>query len=213
MRVVVFGATGPTGSLIVRDALAAGYDVTAVARTPAKVTLKDTRLAVVQGDALDAASVRKAVAGHDAVASALGANFGFKPVQIYSEGARNILAAMAATGVRRFVGITSGGTYTGIKPKRSFVFELTIGRLLANLYNDQRRMEELVAASDTDWTILRPPRLTKGARTGRVRRSVDAYILSYGDSLSREDLAAEVVHQLGPDGDLRAAVGIATQSL
>lgn len=210
MHVVVFGASGRTGVLVTQQALAAGHDVTAVARTPAKITLRDPRLTVVPGNLLDTAFVRSAVASHGAVVSALGVPLGFGSVRIYSESARNILAAMSVAKVRRFVGLSSGGTHPGIAPGSSLFYELVIKRLFTNHYDDLRRMERLFADSDLDWTILRPPRLTAGPRTGRGRRAVGAYVIPRELTISREDLAAEVVRQLGPEGDLRAMVAVAT---
>jgi putative NADH-flavin reductase len=72
MKLLVFGATGGTGSRLVQQALQQGHVVTAFARDPAKVHLVHDNLRVVTGDILDAASVDAAVVGQDGVLSALG---------------------------------------------------------------------------------------------------------------------------------------------
>ncbi len=57
MKVIVFGATGPTGRRAVDEALAKGHEVTGFVRDPSKLVKNHDRLRVVQGDALDPTSV------------------------------------------------------------------------------------------------------------------------------------------------------------
>jgi putative NADH-flavin reductase len=93
MKLVIFGATGRTGVHLVKQALAAGHSVTALVRTPAKLTLQHERLTVLQGDAQDAAKVAQAVAGAEAVISVLGPTRN-RPAFAVSKSTENILAAM-----------------------------------------------------------------------------------------------------------------------
>lgn len=72
MKLLVFGATGGTGSRLVEQALQQGHEVTAFARDPAKIHVKHDNLRVVTGDVLDRDSVNAAVKGQDGVLSALG---------------------------------------------------------------------------------------------------------------------------------------------
>ena len=70
-KILILGATGPTGRLIVAQALARGYDVTALVRSPEKLSdLQGAKLIV--GDARDESTLRQALEGRDAVISALG---------------------------------------------------------------------------------------------------------------------------------------------
>ncbi len=80
MKLLIFGATGGTGRQLVDQALAQGHEVTAFARNPENVTAKHDHLKVVQGNVMDATSVETAVAGHDAVLSALGNRFNWMPL-------------------------------------------------------------------------------------------------------------------------------------
>src|SRR5574337_617106 len=113
MKVIVFGATGPTGRRAVDEALAKGYEVTAFVRDPSKLETKHERLKVVQGDALDPASVERALAGQQAVLVCLGARNrsgkGTPPRDIDFVATRNILAGMKKHGVKRLVCMTSVG--------------------------------------------------------------------------------------------------------
>jgi putative NADH-flavin reductase len=87
MKLLVFGASGGTGRLLVDEALEQGHTVTAFARDPAKIRQVHDHLRVARGDILDAASVDAAVAGQDGVLSALGTRL---PIKV-------ILAIIAAT--------------------------------------------------------------------------------------------------------------------
>lgn len=196
MKVVVFGATGPTGLLIVEKALARGHEVTAFVRTPPKLTIAHDRLSVCRGDVYDAESVARGVEGKEAAICTVGVPYTFKPVTVYSAASSHILDAMQKHGVRRFIGITSGGTHPGRDPLNPFFFERILKPLFHTLYDDMREMERIVMASDRDWTILRPPRLLDKPATGDVRIGVDDYALPKGSTISRADLADMVVQQL-----------------
>jgi putative NADH-flavin reductase len=71
MKLTIFGASGRTGTRLTEQALAAGHDVVAVMRNPAKLTLRHERLRIAHGDLTDAAAVEDAVRGADAVLAAL----------------------------------------------------------------------------------------------------------------------------------------------
>src|ERR1700675_2287826 len=108
-RVLIIGATGGTGRQLLVQALEHGLLVTALVRDPSKLSLEHPRLTVLRGDVLDYSTVENAVRSQDAVISALGHKRFFGPTRILSEGSRNLLRAMEAHGVRRFVCETSLG--------------------------------------------------------------------------------------------------------
>ena len=108
-NILVLGATGPTGRLIVRDAQARGWNVTALVRSPDKTgDLKGVRL--VSGDARDVNTLRQALAGQDAVVSALGTPASpFREVTLLSTATRALVEAMKAERVSRLVVLTGIG--------------------------------------------------------------------------------------------------------
>ena len=108
MKIAVFGATGQTGKHLVEQALAAGHEVVAFARTPSKLQANHERLSIVTGDAQDLASVERAVAGVDAAVSALGPTANAPDYQV-ARGMGNILVAMKNKGVRRLVVAAGAG--------------------------------------------------------------------------------------------------------
>jgi putative NADH-flavin reductase len=209
MRLAVFGATGGTGRLLVAQALAAGHQVTAVARRPSAVGDRHGRLEVVRGDVLDPSTIERAVAGHDAVVSALGAA-DRAPTTVYSEGTGNVARAMRAAGVRRLACVSSGGLETDHPhaplPQR-LVTKLLVQRLYKNVFADMARMEEELERSGLDWTVVRAPMLMDGPRTGRYRTAASGHLHRPG-RISRADLADYVLAHLPDPGSYRAKVEI-----
>jgi putative NADH-flavin reductase len=211
MKVVVFGGTGSTGILIVKEALSAGHEVTIVARNPAKVTERHERLVVASGDVMDAESILPAVEGKDAVVSALGAPSNRPPVTVHRVGIANILTAMKRAGVRRLMTISSAGHYKGHDPNASRFFEWIIRPLfLRHIYEDMEAMDALIEASDVDWTILRPPRLLDVPAVGHVREAPGIWVLPKGNAIPRADLARVAVVKLGDGASVRQAIAVAT---
>ncbi|UQA59644.1 NAD(P)-dependent oxidoreductase [Polyangium aurulentum] len=206
MKVVVFGATGPTGREVVTQALDAGHAVRAFARNPAAVGAWAPGLEVVQGDVLDPNAVRAAVGGMDAVLSALGTGWNLEPTTVLSEGTGLILDAMTSLGVKRILCVTSAGLLDD--PNAPFVFRVFIRRRLRHVHEDLRRLEERLRASDREWTIVRPPRLLDGPRTGRYRIEVDKPV-RHGHQINRTDVADFMLRELGARQFVGRAVTIA----
>lgn len=161
MRIVIFGANGATGRLLTRRALDAGHTVVAVTRHPGQFPITGTALTVAEADVRDAAAVTAVIDGADAVLSTLGVTFTMDPVDTYSVGVGNIVAAMRATGVDRLavVSSTAIADYPGRTdtPFALRVVQPVISRIFGKtLYADMRRMEGIVAGSGLNWTIVRP---------------------------------------------------------
>ena len=208
-RILIVGATGGTGRRLVAQALERGYAVTALVRDPAKLAVDHPRLTVVTGNVLDAASVGRAMAGQEAVLSALGHKRFFWPTRILSEGTRVLLAAMAAHDVRRLVCVTSLGIGDSAGRMGLPYTLFTIPVVLPFYFWDKTRQERLVAASGVEWVIVRPGALTGGERRG-VRRSgrrVGNFLWTV--RVPRADVAAFMLDQLESDAFLRAAPGVA----
>jgi len=206
MKLIVFGATGGIGSHVVEQALSAGHEVTAIARHPSAVTLRHEHLEVIQGDVLDPDTIRDAIEGKDAVVSAVGAR-DLGPTTVYSEGVANIMKAMRAAHVRRILCISASGLEPGPWWQRLFA-RLFLWRILKNMYTDLVRMESEVRASGMDWTIVRPPALTNGPRTGHYQTVINQH-LAHGLRLSRADTADYIVNHLKDGATYRGVVELA----
>jgi len=206
MNIVLFGATGGTGRQVVAQALDAGYFVTAVARNPAALGILHLHLTVMGGDVLSGETLRPAIAGKDVVVSAIGTT-NRTPTKIYSVGLKNILTAMGAAGVQRLLCVSASGLDPGPVYQKMFA-RLILWHVYKGGYTDLLQMEKIVQASDVDWTIIRPPRLIDGKRTGKYQIAVN-HPLSHGSLIARADLADYIVRHLTDPTTRRAMVEIA----
>ena len=190
MNVLVFGASGRTGRLVVEQALDKGHAVTAFVRAPNRLAPAHAKLRVVVGDAFDAGAVSQAIAGQDAVVTVLGPD-PRKPDDVCSKSTNHIIAAMKAHGVARLI-VLSGA----IDIEGGFLFDRIVRPLfMREIYEDKDRQEMAVFKSGLDWTIVRPPLLRDGPRTGAYRLAIGAAPKG-GWRVSRADVADFIVKEL-----------------
>ena len=195
MRIVIFGANGQTGRLATRRALDAGHTTVAVTRRPGAFPFSDPALTVAGADVHDADAVGDVVEDADAVLSTLGVPFTREPINTYSRGTANIVAAMQSSGVARLVVVSSTGAFhypgrTGA-PFALRLVEPVITRTIGKtVYDDIRRMETIVRDSDLDWTIVRPSGLFD---LPDVTEYVAGEVDPVGAFTSRSDLADYLV--------------------
>jgi putative NADH-flavin reductase len=194
MRLTVFGATGGIGTEVVKQALARGHQVAALVRDPARLAVPPAAgLSVITADVMNPAAIKPALDGADAVASALGPRRGGPP-NVLTDSMRAILAAMDATGVRRLVAVSASGFFVeeGEGPLTRYVAKPVLRRILRDNAADTRHMEQLITASPTDWTIIRPAQLTNAERRP-YKTAIDHYV---GPRIARADVADAILNAL-----------------
>jgi putative NADH-flavin reductase len=201
MRLFILGATGGTGRQLIDQALARGHQVTAFVRSPEKLTAPREGLSVQQGDPRDAAAVAAALPGHDAVLSALGPP-GPRRSTILSDSARSTVSAMQSTGIRRLLIVSAAILFADM----GILAALLRRTLLRNVVLGSGEMERIVTAGDLEWTIVRPPRLTNGALTGRYHVA-DSRFPPGRRTLSRADLAHFLLDETDQRTHVRRIVG------
>jgi len=205
MRVLIIGASKGIGLEATRQALQAGHYVRALARSAAGLSLSDRNLEKVGGDALKPRDVEAALAGVDVVIQTLGVGFAdlFKPVSLFSEATRVLIAAMKAKGVRRLISVTgfgAGDSSASVGLLQQLPFQIVFGRA----YGDKSVQERLIKDSGLDWTIARPGVLTNGPRTGRYKILCKPSQWRNG-IISRSDVADFLVRQIEDQAYLRQA--------
>lgn len=209
MKLTVFGATGGIGREIVRQALASGHEVTAVVRDPARLTVGGEGLEVFRSDLSDPEALREAVAGRDAVLSGLGARRR-ADAGVAARLTRSVLRAMEAADTRRLLVVSAAPV--GPVPDGQAVVDkamlAVVNAMLKDVYTDLRAMEAALAASATDWTAVRPPKLTNKPVTGRYRRVVGGNP-SRGRSLARADVAHAMLAMIDDPATVKQGVGVA----
>lgn len=198
MHLAVFGANGPTGRLVVRQALATGHHVSAVTRKPDEYPLRSPHLEVVTADVTDPAGVGRVFSGPQAVISTFGVPYSRNKITVYSQGIANIMRAMTIYRVKRLVCVSSTTVATEEAPGESLLWRKAVSPLLRNvigrtLYEDMQRMEEIVQSSDLDWTVVRPAGLFD------VAEPTDDYEVAprhlTGRLTSRADLAQTLIRE------------------
>jgi uncharacterized protein YbjT (DUF2867 family) len=203
MKVLVLGATGATGRLIVSKAVAKGYEVVALVRSKAKADLAGVEL--VEGDARDSVALTRAIAGCDAVVSSLGTAMSpFREVTLLSTATRALVGVMADQNIRRLVCITGLGAGDSRGHGGFFFDRLFLPLMLRKVYEDKDRQEDAIRASTLDWTIVRPTVLNDKPARGHVKALTDLSGV-HGGSIARSDVAEFVVQQLSADTWLRKA--------
>jgi putative NADH-flavin reductase len=208
MKIVLFGATGRTGRQVLDQAIQAGHEVTAVVRDPTSLP-QQAHLSVVVADVMKPDAIGPHLAGQDAVVTAIGPRRPTKPTTVQADSTASIIAAMHGDGTRRLVAVSNSGILdTGDGPVTRYLAKPILRRVFRHTWGDMRRMEALVRASDLDWTILRPPMLTDGRRTGSYRTANESAVRG-GIRLSRADLADGILRALAEPKFIGAAVALA----
>lgn len=202
MKVLIFGANGKTGKLVVEKALAAGHTVTAFLRTAAEVP----NVRVVTGDASDLTSVNAAMAGQQAVIDTIGGKTPWKATTLERTAAGNIISAMQAASARRLIVVSMMGLGSS-RPQAPFWYRsLLMTTFLHGSTADKTAMEAAVTASDLDYTIARPPILTEDAAIGSVLTPTPP---TKAHKITRADLAQFLVDQITGTQYLKQTVVIA----
>ncbi|MFF3431137.1 NAD(P)-dependent oxidoreductase [Streptomyces sp. NPDC002602] len=216
MRLTVFGATGGVGREVVRQALDAGHEVTAVVRDPARLGMPahDRLQVAVVRDLTDQEALLPFLTGRDAVVSALGSanNKQARLTPIAGPALRSIVPAMDRAGVRRLSAVSAaplGPPNPGDGFMTRAVVYPILRRVLRDLYADLAVMEAAIGAGDVRWTVVRPPRLLNRPRTGTYRRALDANVPD-GKSIARADVADALLSTLNDSETIGHAIGIAT---
>ena len=222
MKLTIFAATGGIGRQLLEQAIAAGHDVTAVARNPQ--SLADAAARVVAADlaSADPVELQPAVAGADAVLSALGPRTK-ADAGVAARGTKAITRAMQAVGARRIIVVSAAPIGTVPSPGRPhpprhdpgdgfiirYLADPIVKRALREHYADLARMEDVLRGSDLDWTIVRPPRLTDKPVTGRYRTAYGQNIRR-GLFISRADVAHYMLWAVDQPATFGRTVGIAS---
>jgi putative NADH-flavin reductase len=221
MKLTIIAATGGVGRELLEQAVAAGHDVTAVVRNPGKLA-RQVRTVTADMAAADPAALEPAIAGADAVLSGLGPHSN-SDAGIASQGTPGIVAAMNATGVRRIIAVSAAPVSTVPSPGRPnppkhdpgdgffmrHLFSHVASAMFGKVYADLALMEDILADSGLDWTVIRPPQLTSKPLTGTYRTAYGQNIRG-GWSVPRADVAHLMLAVLDQPETIRQAIGIAS---
>lgn len=205
MKVIVFGASGQTGRRVIDECRARGWAVRAWVRDRAKLGRVDVEIAV--GDARDAAAVRAALAGCDAVFCCLGMHDITVPATDFSDSVRALVQGMQAAGVKRIVAIASAGVLD--HPAGGLRNQHGLPDWLRNVAAEHTRNLQTLRESSLDWTLMCPLDLKDDIPRGHARMAFDDLPAGSGET-GYADLAAAMAALAA--GDARLA-GVATAAI
>ena len=195
MKVLIFGASGETGRLLVSSGLQQMHGITAFVRDPLKLKIQHENLNVCQGDVSNYKNVETALEGHDGVISALGASTPFFRDLNIVKGIENIVSAMQRQKVSRFI----YQSFLGVNEFRSelgIVFDKIVPLALSSSIKDHEAKEQFIVNSNLLWTIVRCAMLTNGSKTGKYRDGEHIKLAGLMPMISRADVADFMIKQL-----------------
>ncbi|NYF91851.1 NAD(P)H-binding protein [Tunturiibacter empetritectus] len=216
MKIALFGANGATGRLLTQRCLAAGYEVSALLRTPETFPMRD-QVDVIQGSAFDPNPIRQTIADADVVLSALGAS-SLKKEDVLERAVPQIVAAMQETStqtkpVRRIIVLGSAGALPTSLDKQPAWRRWIVQNIVYNTFlkwpvASQISQWDTLSHSSLDWTMVMPPMLTNTPGHGAYRVDGEA-LPPNGSRISREDVADFMMQQIGNPQWVRKGVYIA----
>ena len=205
MKVLVFGANGKTGRMVVERATAAGHEVTAFVRNSEEGGAPSVKVA--KGDATNRADVNAAMQGQEAVIDTIGGKTPYKETDLESSAAAVIISSMREAGVRRLIATSMLGVGDSNENAPLYA-RLLVSTFLRGANKDKSAMETEVTASGLDWTILRPAILNDAEALGGVQIIAEG-TEEKAHKITRVDLADFIVQQLPATNYLRQSIVIA----
>jgi uncharacterized protein YbjT (DUF2867 family) len=195
-RIVLIGGHGKIALRLARILTDRGDEVSSVSRNPGHsddVAATGANPVVADIEQLDTNALTELVTGHDAVVFSAGAGGG-NPARTYAvdrDAAIRVVDAAGQAGVRRFVMVSyfGAGPDHGV-PQDDPFFAYAEAKAAADAH---------LRASELDWTVLGPGRLTLEPATGRI-------VIGQGKEVSRANVALVVAAVLADDSTIRRTI-------
>lgn len=199
MKVVIFGATGLSGRVILKEALSKKHEVTVLVRNANDVIMQDKNLRVVQGSVLDRNTVNEVLKNQDAVIQCLGVGGkgNGKPTTFISDTTKIIMEEMEKTNVKRLIVLSNIGAGNSLAFTPWYFRKLILPyfmKWLQVIVDDKNRMEPMIMKSNLDWTIVRSAGMADKPAKGKVNDTLTGKGLKF--TINLPDLAEFIVAQL-----------------
>jgi len=208
MKVLVIGANGRLGSLLVEFSLEKGHEVTAFARNIKDYPIQHKNLTLVKGDVLYPMLIEASMKEQDVVLSVIGIRKYSGPITLLSRGIKNVIEAMKGEGVKRLITITGAGI---LQDSEDYLImdTLSFPPNLQNVSLDHKRVFKALKESDLDWTIVCPSFMHRGKRSGNYKTAVNYYPKGVKNEVSVQDVADFMTKEMEDNEFVRQRVGIA----
>jgi putative NADH-flavin reductase len=211
MKLVIFGATGFSGQVILKLALSKGLQVTVLVRNKSAITIQNENLTVIQGNVLDSNDVKKALEHQDAVIQCLGVGGkgNGKPTTFISDATKVIVEEMEKQQIKRLIAMSNVGAGNSLAFQPWFFTKIILPyfmKWLKVIIDDKNRMEPIIMNTELDWTIVRCPNIVDKTPKGNVHATLDGKGLKLAVTLG--DMAEFIMHQLTDNTYSRQAPSI-----
>lgn len=201
-RIAILGASGTVGRRIVDRLLDGGFDVVCQTRSADKLAQLAGRVQIDAFDPRDAGRLSEFVSDTDAVIFALGTNT-TGTTTLFSDAIAALITAMKEHQVGRLIAITGVGAGE-TRGHGGFLYDWIIFPLFTRRrYQDKDRQENLIAASDLDWIIVRPAPFSERLVSGSLEVHTEIKPETRLTRITRDEVADFVVAQLDSDRYLR----------
>jgi putative NADH-flavin reductase len=193
IKIAVIGGTGKSGKYLVKQLLLQDYSIKLLHRKPETLQINNPLIEVVKGDARDYSAIYSLLEDCGAVLSCLSQPVGERT--IFSDATRNILKAMTAHNISRY--ITTAGLNVDTPIDRKGAQTQFGTKWMYENYPEtttDRQVEyNLLVASNADWTMVRLPLISQTDDIGEVTVSLED---CPGSNISATDLGLFIIKQL-----------------
>jgi putative NADH-flavin reductase len=181
MKILILGATGRTGRLIVEEALKQSYDLNVLVRDKNKISFSSKSINIFQGTPIRRADLAAAMQGCDLIISALGIVRAsdapwsklITTKNFISESIKNAIAEAGQQGVKRLIAVSAWGVGETKKEIPFWLRWLINYTNLRPVYAEHEAAEKLLANSGLNWTAVRPVALNDSEKLKTLKVSFD----------------------------------------
>jgi putative NADH-flavin reductase len=206
MKILILGATGRTGRLVVEDALKQGYDLSVLVRDKNKVSFSSKSIKVYQGTPTNRADLAAAMQGCEVIISALGiARASDAPwsklitaKNFISESIKNVIVEADQQNLKRLITVSAWGVGESKKEIPFWLRWLINYTNLAPVYAEHEAEEKLLANSNLNWTAVRPVALNDSGKKKTLKVSLNN-LPKPSLQISRQSVAKFIVDILKTD--------------
>lgn len=204
MKIAIIGAGAGIGLESVNQALDKGYEVIALSTNINNLPVRPG-VTKVQGSATHQSDLKRVMINSDAVLITVGTKKK-KNTTLFSEIAKTLIAVGQELGYTNPILIITGFGAGDSKPYLSLFMKTVIRLFLKDQYNDKSLMEQLIAASDLNWEIVRPGMLRDGPATNNYQVLTKLQKGMEVGKISRADVAAYLISEASLKKNLKKYV-------